>query len=823
MKPSSSTAAPSSGLHVQAPSTPSGPTPSAEMLANRFGGGDGAPFAPSPHYSHGSEYPFLSQPEPLPPHQQPLRSPSDKGSRPLLARGRSFFGAATGASDSTTQMFTSSPRGARAAARRARLLQQSESRSSVWTASQPADGAKRGDSLAARVAGAQRSGSAGPDGSAAAAAAGSGHDRAAVQVVPTEAGVKGEEEAAAAAAAAAVASAAGSPAGIGGVLRRAEAAAAAASSSRGADEASSSNGRVPERTIGVDSPVNGERSPTPLSRVPPAPAPPLLSGSGRSGRSAGEVAATIDTVSSASSDAVNGGGGGSSSSSGGDTRDSSSAEFSVRSSPEAGGAAKHLDPAAGGSKGAGGDGGGSGVAPNLALARASLRRVARGDGGGGGVVGKKGGEDGVLKVSLDGLRSRSDSGDGSPASKSRRAESKALQLEERRAALVAASQRTSAGPPPPPPRLLSQSQSDPIDGVGDDVARLPSKKLPLARSKTTVADTSLSSARTAAASAFLTNTNRQSESFDDAPSVVVPLRPAMRPRQPRKEEQETPAAAAAAAAATSGNNEVVISVPAPSSLSPSSVSSMTPPVRHRPLATTSSEGGKLLPAVVTPSPARTPAEATGAAAVNGNGRPAGAVSEALLGEQSASARQGGKFQLTAAAAAALALGSGDGISPPRSNGSASAGARSLVPGPRLVPAMNFDAEPRAAARAGTAPGAGAAAARGKRRVVVPMGRSADDLPPAEMGALGVSLICAMCGAEETKKVSGPEPGLGGGIGGEGGDAATAAAAGAAAEVEVTRCSRCRKGCCNACYKNLPVHCRGSKVVVPGEFLFVLVV
>lgn len=87
----------------------------------------------------------------------------------------------------------------------------------------------------------------------------------------------------------------------------------------------------------------------------------------------------------------------------------------------------------------------------------------------------------------------------------------------------------------------------------------------------------------------------------------------------------------------------------------------------------------------------------------------------------------------------------------------------------------------------------------------------DDLPPAEMGALGVSLVCAICGTAEKKSPNG----VGGCSGGNGqreehgGDAEV--------EVEVTRCSRCRKGCCEACYKYLPVHCRGSKIVAPGEF------
>lgn len=37
-------------------------------------------------------------------------------------------------------------------------------------------------------------------------------------------------------------------------------------------------------------------------------------------------------------------------------------------------------------------------------------------------------------------------------------------------------------------------------------------------------------------------------------------------------------------------------------------------------------------------------------------------------------------------------------------------------------------------------------------------------------------------------------------------------------VEVKRCSRCRRGCCDACFQWLPVHCRGPKIVVPGVWM-----
>ena len=100
-------------------------------------------------------------------------------------------------------------------------------------------------------------------------------------------------------------------------------------------------------------------------------------------------------------------------------------------------------------------------------------------------------------------------------------------------------------------------------------------------------------------------------------------------------------------------------------------------------------------------------------------------------------------------------------------------------------------------------------------------RPFDDLPPAEMGALGVSLECAICGAAETApiKAGGMGKGAGRGFGARSDWKKAefeAAAKAVAAGVEVKRCSRCRRGCCESCFKWLPVFCRGPRVVVPGE-------
>ena len=82
-------------------------------------------------------------------------------------------------------------------------------------------------------------------------------------------------------------------------------------------------------------------------------------------------------------------------------------------------------------------------------------------------------------------------------------------------------------------------------------------------------------------------------------------------------------------------------------------------------------------------------------------------------------------------------------------------------------------------------------------------KAVDDLPPAEMGALGHSLSCALCGKVETPPPKKPVA-FRRERGGE-----------MKVEVEVKRCSRCRRGCCEACFEWLPVHCRGPNIIVPG--------
>lgn len=139
----------------------------------------------------------------------------------------------------------------------------------------------------------------------------------------------------------------------------------------------------------------------------------------------------------------------------------------------------------------------------------------------------------------------------------------------------------------------------------------------------------------------------------------------------------------------------------------------------------------------------------------------------------------------------------------------SGGARTVTGVPRgILNRRHFVQKPNLA-RAGTESKVGKRIGAWGENVVRP-GRSTDDLPPAEMGALGNLLSCALCGKEEKSSVVVGNVGKGtsseslGKIGGE-------------VKVEINRCSRCRKGCCDACFKWLPVHCRGPNVVVPGAF------
>lgn len=822
----------SSERHVLAPPQPTSHRP--PTTPSSRGGG-----AISPLFSFGSDSSLSSPPDQL----RPLKSPSDeaplgvggKGARPLLARGRSFFGPGSGG---TAHMFASSPRGARAAARRARSFQAHGSTSSVWASE--VDGPKREDSIAKSLENSgvvEKAGSAG--------GMNSSDGGAGVGVGATKAG-------------------AGTAAGSGLVTEKAAdggVGTGAAGFEGGSRVGSSAPSReLSSRQLGVErssssgSLVNGHRLPVPLSYVPPAPTPPLLSGAGSSSRpggTGGSVAGAIDVSFSGSSDVV-------SSSGTGDVRTGGSGELWARSPPPS---SRDLDLA--GRKKAATVVVGRGLAPNLALAIAGLRSVSpedRGDSGvAAGAAGGKGSEGGDV-FGRSSLRSNSNSNSSSmgsngsirrPSEKGQRSrvtpESEPVsvtsevsgdssgnggrarrtirELEERRAALIAASVRTSAEPPPPPPRLLSKAKSE-ASGINGGGLTRPTPKKPLARSKTTVAETTTSSRPSPpAASGFSANRQQGNGIFDDAPSVVSRLRPEMRARQPRKQQQQQqhappdPVTAAAATTAATAKNEdkLLVKFPVSASLSPSLISVSTPPVQHRLLsggatvAVTTAGGEKSPAAAVAPSPASSSA--------GSSWKPVGAASDSPFTRQPPS-RPSGKSQHMPSAAS-LALGGGS--SPARSDGNGSV--RSLVPGPRLVPATRFEAEPPTTeqdeAVAGEAEpnkvGVGGGGDDTRRAMRAegysdrPLGgRGAmDDLPPAEMGALGVSLVCAMCGTAERKKSSG-------GVGAR-------KEAEADAEVEVTRCSRCRKGCCEACYKHLPVLDRESKVVVPGEpFFFVLV-
>ncbi|CBJ34066.1 hypothetical protein Esi_0929_0001 [Ectocarpus siliculosus] len=451
----------------------------------------------------------------------------------------------------------------------------------------------------------------------------------------------------------------------------------------------------------------------PLSFVPLAPAPPLLSGATNTVQPK-TSSGGIDTVSSASSEALNGG------------RDSRRAQAAAMagvapSAQSPNGVSKGDDPA-------GPEGGGRDTpSPTLALARAGLRSVPKEHrrepravaaaaaekaismvgksverGGGSGVEAdsSSGSGSGVHTDREDhaGGRSSPDSfysdgsGDSSRGrgSTTRRTHSKVLELEERRAALVAASLRTSAVPPPPPPRLLSQASRDANGFLRGEVTRPKPNKL-LARSKTTIVErtTSSSSSKLAGRSvAAVFFTNRPQGSGEDDPCEVIPLRPEM----PRGV--------------------------APREYSP-------------------------------PPPGVKPTSSFGAGAATG-----GSV-------------------------------------------------RSLVPGPRLVLAgPSFDADPKVST---AAPAVGGGGEKRHGGMLLVSRGSMDDFPPAEMGALGVSLVCTMCGRKERKRDAGVVKEVNGGVrdGRKGGKG-----------VEMARCARCRKGCCQACLKHLPAHCRGPKIVIP---------
>lgn len=597
---------------------------------------------------------------------------------------------------------------------------------------------------------------------------------------------------------------------------------------------------VVERSSGSGLLLNGNRLQMPLTLGPLATTPPVLSVAESGRRSWGMrvgLAGAVDTVSSSTSSGIvsNGGSGG------GGARNSrpGSTELSVRSPLVTVGKDPHLDDR---SKAASNSGGGKGLSPSLVRARANLRsvspvgRVARGELAAPSEktipVCDKGGE-GRIVVDLgsrctsgrsrpdslnndisadsghrrrlswrrsDSLNSDEVSGDSSHGGRVGRMNSKAEELEQRRAALVAASRRSCTGPPPPPPRLLSQASAISGDS-GVEVLR-PMLMKTLTRSKTTVAEHSASSSKSAlAAAAFLAN-GRQG-SLDDVPSVVNPLRTEEWARHPRNHQQQqsstqqqsisngpvavTTTATAKTTAEPKQAQKLAINFP---TYSPSFASSFTPPVQQRPLTATrlatTAAGGQESPAVVTPSPLGSSNNSSPGAVVAAAGRES---SERLFSEEALPIEQP---TLTEPAPQ-------DGSGSDKTNGNGSA--HSLAPPPRLVPASSLDLPHSKPAT----PGDG---------VDTPARGVVDDPPPAEMGALGVSLVCTICGTaekEDDARVGGT--GEEGGVGMvSGGDNKKAAKAG----VEVARCSRCRKGCCATCFKCLPVYCRGSNVVVPGE-------
>ncbi|CAM9629562.1 unnamed protein product, partial [Scytosiphon promiscuus] len=844
-----------------------------------------------------------------------------KGSRPLIARGRSFFG--TTGSGGATQMFASSPNGARAAARRARSLHRmSGSASSVWSSSprENAAGNQRQDpivkSQAAGGAGrTEEAGSAGREGGAADGegdagdAALSGAERSAGAAVGDAAGGRGTEAKEGGAAEAAVegargaatggdaaAAAAASPKGGTGIIRHGERLPAAPAS----QEASSSRKLLVHRSNSSGSMVNGRRSPVPLSYVPPAPTPPLLSG-GASGRGFGRSRGGVRAWSPISSDAAND----SEASSGGTgflspelmharaslKRVSSSGQRGV-----AGAAAAEREARSGKANWVAETAAGSNARRSAqcssSVSFSSSSSSSNGGGGGGG--GEDGAEpsggklDGSGRTSPDLSNSDEDdvSGDSNHRKeggrKARQAGSQSLKLEERRAALIAASRRASSGPPPPPPRLLSQASWEVGGGSGGDKGEAgpirPTPKKSLARSKTSVDDGSTTFSRqadrVAAAAAFLRG--RHSGSFDDAPSVVVPLQAEMgarrkqeqlsqeqRPSQEGDEEATAMAAVAAAAAALASRSKTPKQQKVGTSSSPvstSSLSSSTPPVQQQPLFENRPGAGasaaQLAPAAPAVDEASIAEEGGSASSPCASSNSSGSSGRDGTGSvaSSASGTSRGSKTRGSSRTSSRASKDGDGVDSPRHNGSGNGGGvRSLVPGPRLVPSMIFDVEPRkpapqgeggSAAAAGIekpggqnadGDGGGGDSALAAEEVATPTkqgggevvdGQSTqgqtDDAPPAEMGALGVLLVCSMCGTMEKEKndafrdgTTGVEAKEGVSRAEDGGRAGRGDGDGKAeAEVEVTRCSRCRKGCCEACFKQLPVHCRGPNVVAP---------
>ncbi|CAM9924568.1 unnamed protein product [Ectocarpus sp. 8 AP-2014] len=669
-------------------------------------------------------------------------------------------------SGGASHMFASSPKGARAAARRARSFQRHVSASSVWAAQ--SDAAKREDSMVKSLT-----------------AEGGVVVESSVLESPVDAAA---EEAMGGAAAAEKGDGVGRE-GIGRAPPAPRPKEAISSSSRRA--AVEHRGRNSSNGGGLV----GRRSPMPLSFVPLAPAPPLLSG-GTNTTQPKTSSGGIDTVSSASSEAMNGG------------RDSRRAQAAAMAGVTP--SAQSPNCVSKGDHPAGPEGGGRDTpSPTLVLERAGLRSVpkehrkepravaAAAAEKAISMVGKsveRGSGSGVEADSSSGSGSGSGSGlhtdredhaggrsspdsfysDGSgdssrgSGSTTRRTHTKVLELEERRAALVAASLRTSAVPPPPPPRLLSQASRDANGFLRGEVTRPKPTKL-LARSKTTVveATTSSSSSKLAGrsvAAAFFTN--RPRGSGEDSPCKVIPLRPEMRARQkPRKPPP-----------------------PPPQQQQQQQQQQQKKKLAHQ----TGGEGG------TTPTTTTTTATATTSAATQQQRQQQQNKLVVKL-PMSSSFKPRGRAPREYSPPPLWVKPSS-----PFGAGAATGGSvRSLVPGPRLVLAgASFDTDPKVST---AAPAVGGSGEKGHGGLMLVSRGSMDDLPPAEMGALGVSLVCTMCGRKERKRDAGVKETNGGvGDGRKGGGK----------EVEMARCARCRKGCCQACLKHLPAHCRGPKIVIP---------
>lgn len=370
-----------------------------------------------------------------------------------------------------------------------------------------------------------------------------------------------------------------------------------------------------------------------------------------------------------------------------------------------------------------------------------------------------------------------------------------LAFADRRAALIAASIRTSEPPAPPPPPLIQASAGE---GV---VAR------PVARRY----QTENRSATEAAKVSHATGTFNRRRRGECGPSVVTPSPERGSPQWQRRAGAEALQRKQSGEAST---YKLAVKFP----IASSSSSSSTPPSR-RPLpasgtsqaaAATAASGSTRLTVVPTvnrllpehSSPASTSAASSGETS-------SGAPMWALTSDSGEEARDlPAPLPARTAVRAAVAAIDGAKLNKSIGGGSARGGTEA---GPRRPQSarVNLDAK-REQTRDES--GDGDDEVSDSEDADGPSKRAFDDLPPAEMGALGVSLACALCGTVETP-VKGSGAGRGGArvkaVGGTGGESTVEV------EVDVKRCSRCRRGCCDACFRWLPVFCRGPRIVVPG--------